>query len=133
MFHLAACWHNPKAPSSSPAPPLATGSVLPNISRASNPTQQPPTLALAAPDSIIRAAAAQMVFASRTSQDFITPQEVADLEAWTGRGVLEALSSFEIPSSVRCTWSLHFVTRPEPLKHFFQRLHPETGSVWDLE
>ena len=48
----------------------------------------------------IRAAAAQMVFASRTSQDFITPEMVAEIEAWSGRAVLEALASFEIPAEV---------------------------------
>ena len=48
----------------------------------------------------IRAAAAQMVFAARKSKDFITPQKVAEIEAWTGRAVLEALVAFEIPDEV---------------------------------
>jgi uridine phosphorylase len=41
-----------------------------------------------------------MVFASRTSQDFITPQQVSELEAWTSKGVLNALSSLGIPENV---------------------------------
>ncbi|TFY69657.1 hypothetical protein EVJ58_g311 [Rhodofomes roseus] len=52
-----------------------------------------------------------MVFASRTSQDFITPETVAEIEAWSGRAVLEALVGFEI----------------EP-----HHLHEEAGSVWEL-
>lgn len=52
-----------------------------------------------------------MVFASRTSQDFITPEEVSELEHWTGQGVLNALANLDIP--------------PE-------RLHSEHGSVWEV-
>ncbi|EIN14751.1 purine and uridine phosphorylase [Punctularia strigosozonata HHB-11173 SS5] len=63
------------------------------------------------PNTHIRAAAAQMVFAQRLSQDFITPEKVAELEAWAGKGVLDALVAFEIEHG---------------------RLHPETGSVWAL-
>lgn len=51
--------------------------------------------------SVIRAAAAQMVFASRSSQDFISPEQVNEVEKWSGRGVLEALSKFDIPPEVR--------------------------------
>ncbi|KAF7378067.1 Uridine phosphorylase [Mycena sanguinolenta] len=40
---------------------------------------------LAGHDTVIRAAAAHLVFASRTSQDFITPSEVAVLKEWTAK------------------------------------------------
>ncbi|GBE78784.1 hypothetical protein SCP_0116770 [Sparassis crispa] len=53
-----------------------------------------------------------MVFASRTSQGFITPQQVGDVEAWAGRAVLEALTGFVIDQD---------------------RLHDEEGSVWELK
>ncbi|RXW23547.1 hypothetical protein EST38_g2316 [Candolleomyces aberdarensis] len=67
---------------------------------------------LAARDTVIRAAAVHLVFASRTSQDFITPQEVSDLEDWAGLGVLTALAAVEIPED---------------------RLHMEKGSVWEVK
>ena len=41
-----------------------------------------------------------MVFASRSSQDFITPEAVAELERWSGMAILEALRNFEIHESV---------------------------------
>ena len=50
--------------------------------------------------SSIRAAALQMVFASRSSQDFITPEHVNKLEAWCGQAVLEALCATDIPQDV---------------------------------
>lgn len=49
----------------------------------------------------IRAAAAQMIFASRLSKAFITPEEVFELERWSGRGILEALIGVGIPQDVR--------------------------------
>lgn len=36
-------------------------------------------------ESSIRVAAVHMVFASRTSLEFITPQSVDELETWTGK------------------------------------------------
>ncbi|KAL5524211.1 hypothetical protein ACEPAF_9351 [Sanghuangporus sanghuang] len=58
----------------------------------------------------IRAASVQMIFAQRRSQDFITPLRVAALEEWSGRVVLEALTSFHIPA---------------------ENLHAESGTVWE--
>ncbi|KAJ6629394.1 nucleoside phosphorylase domain-containing protein [Mycena sp. CBHHK59/15] len=66
---------------------------------------------LAGPHTRIRAAAAQMVFAARASRAFITPGEVAVLEGWTGRGVLDALAATPLADD---------------------RVHPEAGSVWAL-
>lgn len=40
---------------------------------------------VATPNSVIRAAAVHMVFAARLSQDFITPDEVKEVEKWTGQ------------------------------------------------
>jgi hypothetical protein len=48
----------------------------------------------------IRAAAAQMIFAARLSKAFITPEEVIELERWSGRGVLEALIGIDLPAEV---------------------------------
>nr|VWO96303.1 Neutral alpha-glucosidase AB [Ganoderma boninense] len=120
ILHLAACWDiGAKTGSAEAAPPLqhaATAPSIPPVHAPSTQTRIPDVAASAtgaaplSPPPRIRAAAAQMVFASRTSQDFITPQEVAAIEAWAGRAVLEALVGLEI----------------EP-----DRLHEEVGSVWE--
>lgn len=97
IFHLAASWQGTNSEAQAPhAPPLATLPVQPDISQ--SPSTQPsrPT----ARKSKIKAAAAQMVFASRSSQDFITPEAVAELERWSGMAILEALRNFEIHESV---------------------------------
>ncbi|PCH32973.1 purine and uridine phosphorylase [Wolfiporia cocos MD-104 SS10] len=121
ILHLAANWpastHRPQIV----RPPVSTLPVQPAVSTSPPPSSQdqPENIsesslggALLEPRPRIRAAAAQMVFASRTSQDFITPEQVVDVEAWTGRAVLEALTSFKI----------------EP-----ERLHGEAGSVWEIQ
>ncbi|KAJ7763127.1 nucleoside phosphorylase domain-containing protein [Mycena maculata] len=110
LYHLAACWTGRKETAGrSHAPPLATGPVQPTTSHPS-PAKVIPN-ALAGHETVIRAAAAQMVFASRTSQDFITPEEVATLEDWTAKGVLDALAVMTIAPD---------------------RVHAEEGSVWEL-
>lgn len=48
----------------------------------------------------IRAAAVQMIFASRTSGEFISPDAVKELEAWSGKAALDALVGFDIPENV---------------------------------
>ncbi len=48
-------------------------------------TAEPNVIRLAGPDTSIKAAAAQMVFANRSSRDFVTPSEVTELEKWTGQ------------------------------------------------
>ncbi|KAJ3532870.1 hypothetical protein NMY22_g7568 [Coprinellus aureogranulatus] len=112
LFHLAKCWSGGQAEPPSPTIPLATGPVRPEVSKA------PPTgdatleRPLAGRDTVIRAAAVHLVYASRTSQAFITPTEVNTLEDWTGLGVLTALANTEIPSD---------------------RLHVESGSVWEIK
>ncbi|KAF7378072.1 Uridine phosphorylase [Mycena sanguinolenta] len=110
LYHLAACWNGRKGTSSgAPAPPLATGPVQPTTSQPS--TANAVSKVLAGHDTVIRAAAAHLVFASRTSQDFITPNEVAVLEEWTAKGVLNALVEMTIPAD---------------------HVHGEEGSVWAL-
>ncbi|KAH9846174.1 purine and uridine phosphorylase [Lenzites betulinus] len=120
ILHLASCWRaQPNPAPQSPAPPLDRVATAPSIYSGAHPpsTQAaiPDVTAAAAglaPLPRIRAAAAQMVFASRTSQDFITPEGVASIEAWAGRAVLEALVGLEIDSD---------------------RLHEEAGSVWEIK
>lgn len=115
IFHLAASWRGVKQSSSAVNPPLATVSVVPTSSGIPSGTSEKVEVLLPSLDEdtssrpVIRAAAAQMVFASRSSQDFITPDQVNELEEWSGRGVLEALAKSGIA--------------PE-------RLHPIAGSVW---
>ncbi|KAF8067045.1 nucleoside phosphorylase domain-containing protein [Lyophyllum atratum] len=110
LYHLAACWGGGRVAAKVGEPPLTTGPVEPVLSVPPSPTVPVTFPRLASPDTTIRAAAAQMVFASRTSQDFITPDQVAELERWTGVGVLNALSGMEIS---------------------VDRLHPEKASVWE--
>ncbi|KAG9095989.1 hypothetical protein FS749_009318 [Ceratobasidium sp. UAMH 11750] len=57
----------------------------------------------------IRASGIQMVFASRMTQEFITPGHVQELERWVGRACLEAICQFEITDEL---------------------LHPTENSVW---
>lgn len=76
VFHLAASWRG--LPSPLPAQPVKDTLGRPSI----------------------RAAAVQMVFASRSSQEFITPEHVTKLEAWGGQAVLEALCAMDISEDV---------------------------------
>ncbi|TFK70867.1 purine and uridine phosphorylase [Pluteus cervinus] len=102
--------HIPGAPPPNPTStvllPLALPRALPV------PTEVMPQSLVSTQNSVIRAAAAQMIFASRLSQDFITPADVKELEDWTGQAVLKALTQFPIPKN---------------------NLHPEEGSVWALD
>lgn len=64
----------------------------------STPAQHPETGSAPAPrQGGIRASGVQMVFASRSTQGFITPEEVQTLERWVGQACLDALTQFEIP------------------------------------
>ncbi|KAG6873055.1 hypothetical protein C0995_003535 [Termitomyces sp. Mi166 len=108
LYHLAACWSGGRTAAKVQDPPLTAGPVKP-VGPLS-PSQAFTTTSLRLASTVIRAAAAHMVFASRTSQDFITPNQVTELERWTGIGVLHAICNFEIP---------------------LDRLHPEQGSAWE--
>ncbi|KAI0735989.1 purine and uridine phosphorylase [Earliella scabrosa] len=121
ILHLASCWDIEAQDDAAEAPPVSHPPTAPSISPTHPPSAQTKVPDVAAstvgserlrPPPRIRAASAQMVFASRTSQDFITPQQVATIEAWTGRAVLEALAGLVI----------------EP-----DRLHDEQGSVWEIK
>lgn len=87
LYHLAACWNH--------------RSMTPINFRSENPEFSPPNDLDGVPEraeisqhggDVIKAAAALMVFAARTSQDFITPQEVEELERWVGQvGIIEII------------------------------------------
>jgi len=53
-----------------------------------------------------------MIFAARLSKAFITPDDVIELERWTGCGILEALIGISLP---------------------VDRCHEEVGSVWEFK
>ncbi|KAG2130287.1 purine and uridine phosphorylase [Suillus bovinus] len=116
IFHLAVSWRGVKQSSSAVVLPLDTVPAVPVFPGIPSMRSEKVEVHLPSLDGntssrpVIRAAAAQMVFASRSSQAFIGPDEVNELEKWSGRGVLEALTKFDIA--------------PE-------RLHPVTGSVWE--
>ncbi|KDR73232.1 hypothetical protein GALMADRAFT_100855 [Galerina marginata CBS 339.88] len=111
LFHLAACWVGRTVSTDAAPTPLTTGPVTPVIAQSSSPThplhRAPPPL----PNSVIRAAAAHMVFASRKSQDFITPQQVEEVENWTAQGILNGLVNIDIPEG---------------------RMQSNEGSVWEF-
>lgn len=85
LFHLASCWAGRLSSSQQGGPPLTTAPVRPVATGPSSAAQHAHIRSLASGNAIIRAAAVQMVFASRLSQDFITPDQVARLEGWTGK------------------------------------------------
>ena len=81
LYHLAACWGGRSVISKVLPTPLTTGPVNPSISQI-HPINPAPQVSA---NSVIWAAAAHMVFASRKSQAFITPKQVEELENWTGQ------------------------------------------------
>lgn len=120
ILHLAASWPGQARVEQTIKPPISTLPVTPVISPPPQPSSQgqPPSVSesdshgdLMTPRPSIRAAAAQMVFASRTSQEFITPEQVVEIEAWSGRAVLEALTSLDLDQNV----CLRFIGKPYEL------------------
>lgn len=84
LYHLAKCWGAQHSEPSSPAVPLAAGPVNPIVLQNDAAGEAAVARPLAAKDTSIKAAAVHLVYASRTSQGFITPDEVTALEEWTG-------------------------------------------------
>ena len=110
MLHLAASWPTDAHPTQTIAPPISDRPSTPAVVEAqlSSPQHPPANVSVAAKDGKrlapgprIRAASAQIIFAARNSRDFITPEQVNEIEAWTGLAVLEALRTFEINPEVR--------------------------------
>ncbi|KAF9269740.1 purine and uridine phosphorylase [Marasmius fiardii PR-910] len=115
LYHLAACWGKRKEARRAPDAPLTTRPVVPKPVQSSPGIQSDvsldPAYPLAGPDTVIKVSAAQMVFANRSSRDFISPEQVSELERWTGQGVLDALAETSIS---------------------LDQQHPEKGSVWEI-
>ena len=135
LYHLAKNYVplRPR-PSGDVEPPVATGPVSPIVESATGSTQSkvPDDTAVSAPR--IRAAAAQMIFASRLSKAFITPDEVVELERWSGRGILEALIGIDLPENVGRSYSTSIsLTLLLIGEYNLQRCHEEAGSVWELK
>ncbi|KAL1746147.1 nucleoside phosphorylase domain-containing protein [Schizophyllum fasciatum] len=101
LYHLARCWGRKRTAALGSSPPLATGPVEPSIAKGDVAAQSADknsqmTARVAAPDTVIRAAGAQIIFAARQSRGFITPEKVKEVERWAGKGVLDALASVKI-------------------------------------
>lgn len=102
--------------SSSPTSPQVNGShpTINNNNRTSTESESESESGIATPTPTptarIRAAAVQMIFANRRTQDFISPTRVQELEEWSGQAVLGALTGFSIP---------------------VENLHPDLGTVWE--
>ena len=102
LFHLAKNYvPTCPRPLGDAEPPLSTGPVSLTLESATGSTQSKVVPdKTGAPPPRIRAAAAQMIFAARLSKTFITPDEVVELERWSGRGILEALIGIDLPTNV---------------------------------
>jgi uridine phosphorylase len=103
LFHLASIWY-PVTRSSEELPDVPPSYDRPVRTDAEQLTVNAPgngsdTLHL--PNSRIRAASVQMVYAQRDSLGVITPEEVEELEAWVGRAVLDCLIRVGISEGVR--------------------------------
>ncbi|KAF8641390.1 hypothetical protein AX16_010009 [Volvariella volvacea WC 439] len=110
LFHLAACWSNVPVTHSATPPPLSAAPVKPTtISEPQAATAPATSVTAAANSSVIRAAAVQMIFANRTSRDFITPEQVAELEHWTGKVRSFALTSPSPTLPPRCVFVIRHV------------------------
>ena len=92
-------------------PPIAAEPVSPIMESTTGSTQSKVPDQTAVPPPRIRAAAAQMIFAARLSKAFITPDEVVELERWSGRGILEALIGISLPAEVGGSYSSISLTR----------------------
>ncbi|KAF5309521.1 hypothetical protein D9619_012364 [Psilocybe cf. subviscida] len=80
LFHLAACWTGRSHARGMANPPLATNPVSPSVARAKPAAMPQQDAVLELKGTTIRAAGAHMVFASRKSRDFITPEQVNEVE-----------------------------------------------------
>lgn len=90
LFHLAACWTGRSHDTGAANPPMATSPVSPTVAQAKPAVPQADAL-LQLKSTTIRAAGAHMVFASRKSRDFITPEQVNEVEAWAGQASVSVL------------------------------------------
>ena len=108
LYHLAKNYVPlPPRPLGDVDPPVATGPVSPTVeSTTGESTQSQVPEKTVVPPPRIRAAAAQMIFASRLSKAFITPDDVVELERWSGRGILEALIAINISANVGGSYSM---------------------------
>lgn len=101
LYHLAKNYVPLRSRSlGSVEPPVSTEPVSPMVEPAAGSTQTKVPDQTAASPPRIRTAAAQMIFAARLSRAFITPEEVVELERWSGRGILEALIGMNLPADV---------------------------------
>jgi uridine phosphorylase len=136
LYHLAKNYVPLRShPLGDAEPPVATGPVSPIVESTTESTQSkvPDETAALAPR--IRAAAAQMIFAARLSKAFITPDEVVELERWSGRGILEALIGIDLPENVGRSYptSMFLTWLLIGESNTLQRCHEEVGSVWELK
>lgn len=116
-------------------PPVTTGPVSPTVESTAASTQSRVPNQTSELPPRIRAAAAQMIFAARLSKAFITPDEVIELERWSGRGILEALIGINLPADVGRSYSSSVLLTRLLIgeSNTLQRCHEEAGSVWEFK
>jgi len=123
LLHLASCWprrSNPPLPRgtepAAPPPHKPAGAHVVGVELASvtDAIPQSPSFPHVAVGVVtgprIRAAAVQMIFADRSSEVFITPEQVHTVQNDAAIGLLEAIIAYSIPEEL---------------------LHPTSGSVWE--
>jgi uridine phosphorylase len=106
LFHLASVWKPITRTTSSSSQGAQVQSALPSQDRPVRTTVPEGQLTTSLPDyssdivhipeSQIRAAAVQMVYAQRNSLDVIIPEDSDKLERWVGKAVLDCLSQVEV-------------------------------------
>lgn len=137
LYHLAKNYVPlPARPLGDIDPPVATGPVSPAVeSTTGGSTQSQVPEKTTVPPPRIRAAAAQMIFASRLSKAFIAPDEVIELERWSGRGILEALIGINVSANVGGSYSMSISQTWLLIResNTLQRCHEEAGSVWEVK
>lgn len=84
LFHLAACWKGRNRSNGNIPPPLANEAADSIVVNGNKGVYKPLGDNVASSASVINAASVQIVFASRKSLDFITPEEVQQAERWGG-------------------------------------------------
>jgi uridine phosphorylase len=102
LFHLASIWYPITRTSKEPPNILPSHDhpVCTDAELLGAPAPENCLDTVHSPNSRIRAASVQMVYAQRNSLDVITPEEVDKLEAWVGEAVLKCLIKVDVPENV---------------------------------
>lgn len=121
LYHLASIYPSrpPTAPPQAP-PPVSTPAILTREAGAYSiigahpaaPLSVLPTELSESPSRItggIYASSAHIIYAQRTSNDIISPEDAESRERWAGKACLEALKAFDVKVRATCVWSVSLI------------------------